>query len=64
VLLQMPSRHEEPFACPIGLALWQEYRRRNPDGLKVPPVDLLDCTDPELAAYVTHVDTCDDCNEV
>jgi hypothetical protein len=47
VLLQMPSRHGEPFACPIGVALWQEYRRRNPDGLKVPPVDLKDCTDPD-----------------
>jgi hypothetical protein len=63
-ILQMPSRYEEPFACRIGLALWQEYLRRNPDGLKVPPEDLLDCTDLELAAYVTHVDSCDDCNEV
>jgi hypothetical protein len=64
-VIQFPSRAvEEPFACPIGVALWKEYRRRNPDGLKLPPVDLLDYTDPELAAYVTHVDTCDDCSEV
>jgi hypothetical protein len=57
-------RRNEPFACPIGLALWQEHRRRNPDGLKVPPVDLMDCTDPELMPYAEHVDSCDDCNEV
>jgi hypothetical protein len=44
-ILQMPSRYEEPFACPAGIALWEEYRRRNPDGLKVPPIDLMDCTD-------------------
>jgi hypothetical protein len=60
----MPSRYEEPFACPIGLALWEEYRRRNPDGLKVPPEDLNDYTDPEMAAYVAHANSCDDCNEV
>jgi hypothetical protein len=55
---------EEPFACPVGVALWEEYRRRNPDGLKVPPVDLVGCTDPDLMPYAEHVDTCDDCNEV
>jgi hypothetical protein len=63
-ILQMPSRYEQPFACPVGIALWQEYRRRNPDGLKIPPVDLKDCTDPELMPYAEHVDSCDDCNEV
>ena len=64
MIIQMPSRLVEPSACPIGVAIWQEYRRRNPDGLKVPPVDLLDCTDLELMPYVVHVDSCDDCNEV
>jgi len=51
-------------ASPVGLALWQEYTKRNPDGLKVPPKDLMNCTDPELMPYVLHVDTCDDCNEI
>ena len=23
----------EPFACPVGVAFWNKYRRRNPDGL-------------------------------
>jgi hypothetical protein len=63
-IFQMPSRYEEPFACPVGIALWEEYRRRYPDGLKVPPVDLMDCTDPDLMPYAEHVDSCDDCNEV
>jgi hypothetical protein len=63
-ILQMPSRYEEPFACPVCIALWEEYRRRMPDGLKVPPIDLMDCTDPELQPYAEHVDSCDDCNEV
>jgi hypothetical protein len=51
---------EEPFACPVGIALWEEYRGRNPDGFKVPPVDLKDCTVPDLLPYAKHVDTCDD----
>jgi hypothetical protein len=63
-ILQMPSRYEEPFACPIGIALWEEYRRRNPNAPKVSPKDLMDCTDPEMAAYVAHVESCDDSNEV
>ena len=28
---------------------------RNPGGRKVPPKNLNDCTDPDMAAYVTHV---------
>jgi hypothetical protein len=48
--LRMPSRYEEPFACHIGIALWQEYLTRNPGGRKVPPGDLMDCTDPDMAA--------------
>ena len=44
MLLYMPSKREEPFACPIGEALWLEYRRRNPHAPKVPPEDLNDCT--------------------
>jgi hypothetical protein len=63
-ILQFPTRYVEPFACPVGTALWHEYRQRNPDGLKVPPLDLLDCVDPELMPYCTHIDSCDDCNEV
>jgi hypothetical protein len=55
---------DEPLACPIGEALWLEYRQRNRDGIKVPPVDWKDCTDPELLPYAVHVHTCDDCNEV
>jgi hypothetical protein len=64
VLLYMPSKREEPFACPIGEALWLEYRRRNPHAPKVPPEDLNDYTDPNMAAYVAHPNSCDDCNEV
>jgi hypothetical protein len=41
----MPSRNEEPFACPIGVALWEEYRRRRPNGLTVLPVDGKDVKD-------------------
>jgi hypothetical protein len=32
--------------------------------LKMPPVDLKDCTDPALMPSVVHVDSCDDCNEI
>jgi hypothetical protein len=60
----LPSRNEEPFARPIGEDLRHKYRSRNPDVLKRPPVDLMDCTDPELMPYAEHVDSCDDCNEV
>ena len=63
-ILQMPSGYEEPFACPIGIAVWLEYRRRNPNAPKVPPEDLKNYTDPRMAAYVAHVNSCDDCNEV
>ena len=63
-IIQFPTRYKEPFACPFGMALWAEYRQRNPDAPRVPPEDLNDCTDPEMAAYVTHANDCDDCNEV
>jgi hypothetical protein len=64
-IIQFPSRAvEKPFACPIGVSLWLEYRRRNPNGLNLPPEDLMDCTDLELMTYVAHVDSCDDCNDV
>ena len=56
--------NDELFACPRGIALWQEYRSRHPDGLKVPPADLTKRTDPELMPYAEHVDCCDDCNEI
>jgi hypothetical protein len=54
--------HDEPFNCPVGETLWQEYRKRNPDGLKVPPVDRR-VTDLELLAYLRHRDSCNACNE-
>jgi hypothetical protein len=63
-ILQMASRYEEPFDRPVGMALWGRLRRPNPDGLKVPPVDLMDNTDPKLMLYAEHIDSCDDCNEV
>jgi hypothetical protein len=64
-VMQFPSRAvEEPFACSIGIALWQEYRKRNPDGLTIPPTDGRNVKDPELLSYVAHVDTFNDCNEV
>ena len=55
--------HDEPFDCPVGETLWQEYRKRNPDGLKVPPVERRCVTDPELLAYLRHRDSCNACNE-
>jgi hypothetical protein len=64
MIIEYATRNEKPFACPVGLAVWEEYRRRNPDGFTVPPEDLMDCTDPELMAFAYHVDTCGDCNEV
>jgi hypothetical protein len=54
----------DPFACPIGIAIWEEYRRRNPDGLTVPPTDGRGIKDPELLPYLNHIDRCEDCNEV
>jgi hypothetical protein len=64
VIVQWPSKVEEPIACPVGLALWQEYTRRNPHGLKVPPVDGHNVEDPELLPYIKHVAKCEKCNEV
>jgi hypothetical protein len=64
-VIQFPSRAvEKPFTCPIGIALWQEYRKRNPDGLTIPPTDGRNVKDPELLSYVAQVDTFNDCNEV
>jgi len=37
---------------------------RNPDGLTVPPIDGRNVTGPELFLHLTHLDRCDDCNEV
>jgi hypothetical protein len=53
-----------PFACPIGEALWLEYRRRNPNGLTRRLLDDREITNPELLPYVQHVGGCDDCAEV
>jgi hypothetical protein len=47
--------------CPIGEALWLEYRRRNPNGVTFPPSQDCNTTDPELLAYLQHVDVCHDC---
>lgn len=57
---------EEPFACPKGEALWEIYRERHPNGLTSPPVGAEDVADPppELAEYLDHYATCDDCNEI
>jgi hypothetical protein len=55
---------DEPIACPIGEALWLEYRKRNPNGLTLPHECPEDYPDPELAEYFTHVNGCDNCNEV
>ena len=55
--------HDEPFDCPVGETLWHEYRKRNPDGLKVPPVDRRCVTDLELIGYIRHRDSCNACNE-
>jgi hypothetical protein len=54
----------DPFACPNGLALWLEYRERNPDGLTIPPTDGRGIRDPELLPFLKHTDRCKDCNEV
>jgi hypothetical protein len=63
VSLHMANQKELP-ACPIGEALWLEYRKRNPFGRQFPPTASEDCTDPELAEYCDHIATCEDCNEV
>ncbi|NYF91567.1 hypothetical protein HDF08_003686 [Edaphobacter lichenicola] len=52
------------IACPIGLALWEEYRRRNAHGVAVPPECPEDHPDQELAPYFDHVSTCENCNEI
>jgi hypothetical protein len=56
--------YSETHCLPHWSALWQEYTRFNPDGLKVPPEDLMKLYRPELLPYVLHVDNCDDCNEI
>jgi hypothetical protein len=55
---------DEPFACQIGVALWEEYRKRNPDGLTVPPTDGRGLLDPELLTFLNHMDRCEDCKEI
>ena len=59
----MGCTRDELFNCPVGETLWQEYRKRNPYGLKVPPVDRSWVTDAELLAYLMHRDSCHACNE-
>jgi hypothetical protein len=55
---------DESFACPVAEELWLEYRKRNPDGLTIPPANSRNNIDPELLPYLEHVDGCDDCKEV
>jgi hypothetical protein len=53
----MPSRSRDAYyetvdirdrlmACPIGEALWLEYRKRNPFGRQFPPTASEDCKRP------------------
>jgi hypothetical protein len=58
------SCSSESFACPVAEALWLEYRKRNPDGLAIPPTDSRNNLDPELFPYLEQVDGCDDREEV
>jgi hypothetical protein len=51
----MAIQDRRTHSLPVGLALCQEYTRRNPDGLKVPPVDGHNVEDPELLPYIKHV---------
>jgi hypothetical protein len=39
-------KQDEFFACPIGEALWPQYREQNPEGLVVLPRAGEDCTHP------------------
>jgi hypothetical protein len=59
----LPIRNRpKPIGCPIAIALWQEYREHNPEGLKHPPSSDEERADPELKAYCDHVAACTDCN--
>jgi hypothetical protein len=58
------SSSSESSVCPVAEALWLEYRKRNPNGLTIPPADSRNNIDPELLPYLEHVDGCDDCKEV
>src|ERR1700722_5885760 len=58
------SEDQRP-ACPASLTMRKAIAVLNrnckiSDGLRVTPVDLTDCTDPELMPYVTRFDSCDD----
>jgi hypothetical protein len=55
---------EKPFACPVGMALWSEYRRRNPNGFTLPPIDGVGMKDSELLPYLQHTWRCSDCKSV
>jgi hypothetical protein len=56
--------NDGPFACPIRVELWEEYLRRNPDGLTVPPTNGRGIKDPELLPYLKHVGSCKECSGV
>jgi hypothetical protein len=45
------------FACPVGVALWEEYRKRNIDGLTVPPTDGRGIKDPDVLLAVRGIDS-------
>jgi hypothetical protein len=51
----------DSFVCPIGEALWMEYRKRNPNGLTIPTPKSHNTIDPELLPYLRHVGGCNDC---
>lgn len=64
VTVMQADGSDEPFACPVGVALWEEYLKGNPDGLQTPPANFMDYTDPELRAYAEHVNSCVDCKDL
>ncbi|MBB5056065.1 hypothetical protein HDF16_000734 [Granulicella aggregans] len=50
------------YACPIGVALWEQYRAGHPDAQAEPPA--LPESLPDAVEYWAHANSCDDCNEV
>ncbi len=52
----------EFYACPVGVALWEQYRAGHPEASAEPPGGSEDL--PDAVAYWRHASDCDDCNEV
>jgi hypothetical protein len=62
-----PATGGEPFACPIAVELWKQYRNTHPTAPATPPenpADMPDPMDPEADEYFLYASSCDDCNEV